>query len=488
MEIRSDNISAGQLQKMDRAAQAGAMPGDSPAPAPAGDTWFGSGAPPVETKQVMQSISANSAAEALFSEKQAEMVVPSEVMWSFQAPAAGQSPPVTGPPDNVYFRAGSDNLYALDTKGNELWKVKVEDTFGRPPAVDDKGNIYYSDSHFGKLTIASYNPKGEKRWEHVRDVSGTGSKTEEDDQIFLDHQSNTMMLVLKNRIYGMDMSSGSCNWVFSLSDYEYGEVGYLEKGPDGKYYLASNQDGQIHVLDPKTGKETGKFKATSDPHSFMGMAIGQDGTIFTTESLGDWDKRAIRAEKPGGAQLWESKKGEYVRSPVIGADGTVYMQRKESREKYCLEAFDPATGELKWYRPMPARNCDDPIPLSDGSLLIKAEGTADPSMNRPWKKGWHRAMGEDPVSKIHCYGKDGLVKWTLEPGVWLHTKMTIDEKNGILYASDNTGGCLGINIKKLDEAATKAREQAVPDGNPLRIVLEEDYVDVGGVKLPVSRG
>ncbi|MGV8124905.1 MAG: PQQ-binding-like beta-propeller repeat protein [Candidatus Xenobiia bacterium LiM19] len=491
MEIGFDRIPQSPVQRTDSTAQ-GNIPSKDLSPGiQTSDTWSGSGtaqsAVP-QTPQSGKSISTGSAAEVLFNEKQAEMIVPSEVMWSFQAPASTHAPPVTGPPENVYARAGEDHLYALDTKGNELWKVKVEDTFGREPAVDDKGNIYFSDTSYRGLKIASYSPKGEKRWEYNQEVSGTGSKTEEDDQIFLDGPSNTMMLVLKNRIYGVDMDSGACNWTFSLSDYEYGEIGYLKKGPDGTYYLASNQDSQIHILDPKTGKETGRFKGTSDPHSYLGMAIGQNGNIFTTESLGEWDKRAIRAEKPDGTSLWESKKGDYVRSPIVGADGTVYAQRKESREKYNLEAFDPATGELKWYRPMPGRNCDDPIVMSDGSLLIKADEPDDSSKKRPWKKGWHRAMGEDPVSRIHCYSPDGLVKWTLEPGVWLHTKLTIDEKNGILYAGDNTGGCLGINISRLDEAAMKVKEQAVPDGSPLKIVLEEDYVDVGGIRLPVARG
>ncbi|MDQ7822220.1 MAG: PQQ-binding-like beta-propeller repeat protein [Candidatus Eremiobacteraeota bacterium] len=489
MEISFDRTAQGPAQRATTAAPANGLSGGSLPTDQAKDTWSGSATPQNTAPRTMKNISTASASEALFKGEEQAVKVPSEVMWSFQAPAASNAPPVTGPPGNVYVRAGSDFLYAVDTKGAVLWSTKVEDTFGREPAIDSKGNVYFSDSSFGTMKIASHDPQGGKRWEYTQQVTGTGSKTEEDDRILLDAPSNTMILCLKNRLFGLDMSSGACNWTFSLSDYEYGEVGHLRQGPGGSYYLASNVDHQIHILDPKTGKETGKFKGTQDPHSYLGMAVGQDGTVFTTEELGDWNKRAVRAQKPDGSTLWQSRSAEYVRDPLVGPDGTVYIQRKEGREKYCLDALEPATGELKWYRPMPGGNCDDPLLMADGSLLIKADEPADPATKRPWKKGWHRAMEEDPVSKIYCLSPGGTVKWTLEPGLWLHSKLTLDESKGILYGSDNTGGCLGINISKLDETVMKIREQSVPDdGSPLKIVLEEDCVDIGGIRLPVGRG
>jgi len=70
---------------------------------------------------------------------------------------------------------------------------------------------------------------------------------------------------------------------------------------------------------------------------FGSAAIGPDGTIYVPTVP------ALLAVSPGGAARWRVPfPNQLLTSPVIGADGAVYVWDEG------LHAFDPATGEHRW--------------------------------------------------------------------------------------------------------------------------------------------
>jgi outer membrane protein assembly factor BamB len=441
-------------------------------------------APPIDVRKAAGALLGNA--------PDAAPPLPAEVTWSFQAPSNCSAPPVTGPEGNVYVRASEKSIIALDTRGNMLWKAPLEDVFGEAPCIDERGNIYYTDSSFGAFKIISYDSKGKKRWEYEHEAS-TGSRIGGMDRMFMDRDNNSIAIPFKNMIYNIDRDTGKSNWTFSVSDYKYGDIGYLERGPEGDYYLACRDDGAIHVLDARTGKEKKRLKGPGESHCFHEISMAKEGTIYTIEDFADKSSgnksiRGIRALSPDGADKWFTK-GEFSGRPVIGTDGTIYLRRKEGKKDCSLNALDPETGKLKWFMPIKGENAQDPVITPEGNLLLNVEVPGKPLRKHSNQgKTWNRSFEENPVSKIICVRPDGLTKWTMDPGMWIYTPLSIDEKNGILYGADNGGQCLGIDLKRLDSAVEDMRQKgSTPENEPVKIEVEDDFINVGGIRLPISR-
>lgn len=428
----------------------------------------------------------SAAAKSILQEHQAGPEVPPEIIWSFQAPAPCNHPPVRGPEGNIYVRASDESVFALDEKGNSLWQVKSEMTFGNPPSVDKDGNIYFIDKYgiIDGITFLSYDSKGEKRWEFRQKVDGgLGSFSPDGAPLtVVDESANSLVARFQNILYSFDLQSGKPNWTFMLDKYPYSGIGLFEKGPDGKYYVASDRDRAIHCIDPQSGREEKKIKSQNGG-SFLGMAPGRDGAIYTVLHEWDSDKQGIAAQSPDGKALWFTK-GEFVGTPIAGPD-TIFVQKKERKGQYTIAGIDAATGAIKWSGPLPPAGEIEPILTPEGNLLVKVDVNETAKKTTAGKRKWSRAFAEDPVSKIYCIRPDGIVKWVMQPGFWIYTGLSLDEKNGVLYCADNGGGCMGLNLKKIDELVEKSLQLQDNSEKPVEIEIEDGFVNIGGTRLPI---
>lgn len=430
------------------------------------------------------------AAKALFAKPGEGPGIPPEVVWSFQAPSTCEHPPLPGPEGNIYVRASETAVFALDSKGNTLWTGESTTSFGDRPSVDDRGNIYYIDKYgiIDGIRFMSYDSKGEKRWEVKQKIDGgMGSYSEEGAPLTtVDEANNALIARFQNRIYSMDLDTGKPNWSYSLFDYAYDGIGRIEKGPEGSYYISCNHDRAIHVLDPATGKEVRKIPALARESSYLGLAVGDDGAMYCTEFGWDAGQKGLRAMDRDGNELWFAK-GGFEGKPLLGPDNLVYLKRKDGKGNYSMCALDASTGKQKWGRSFTSVEGCDPMVTPDGSLIVKVDAPGKATKATAGAKKWSRAMGEDPVSRIFCIDSAGRDKWIMEPGFWVYTSLSLDEKNNLLYASDNGGGCIAINLDRINEAVEERRKAAPAQTEAVRIEIREDYVDVDGIRLPVRR-
>lgn len=484
MEIQPYKLNEPALQTGDKTIQAG----DQPAKAD-GDGFKSSenrtGLPP----SVADNIS--SAAKTLFKDRGDAANLPPEVIWSFQAPSTCDHPPVRGPEGNIYVRAAEESVFALDEKGNTLWKVKNNMSFGDPPNVDKNGNIYFIDSYgiIEGITIQSYRPDGGKRWEHSQKLDGGfGSYTDEGrPRTIIDDSTDSVLARFQNTLYNLDQETGKINWSFRLFDYAYDGIGLFEKGADGRYYVACSKDGLIHIVDPKSGSEVGKIGNSHKGNTILGMGLGQDGTIYTTEHNWTSSMKGIRASGADGKELWFAP-GEFNGSPLPGPDNTLYVKKKEGKGRYTVCALDSKTGALKWTSPVPAAQELESLVDPDGNLIVKMDVPGKPVKTTAGKKKWSHAFAEDPVSKICCIQPDGRAKWIMEPGFWIYTPLSLDEKNGVLYGADNGGGCIGIDLGRINGIVDEKRQESGQDAQTVMIEMEDDFVNIAGTKLPVRKG
>jgi outer membrane protein assembly factor BamB len=152
-------------------------------------------------------------------------------------------------------------------------------------------------------------------------------------------------------------------------------------------------------------------------------AIGDDGTIYfgTGIYLGppynEWRPGTMYAIGPDGIVKWSYFIGNSLFSPVIGNDGTIYIQDRLNK----IYAFTP-TGTLNWIyndfdqniyqRDMGERN---PAVGADGTLYISADGlyAVNPQTG---KRIWHFAHPTAPARECIAspvIGQDGTVYDTI---------------------------------------------------------------------------
>jgi outer membrane protein assembly factor BamB len=145
-------------------------------------------------------------------------------------------------------------------------------------------------------------------------------------------------------------------------------------------------------------------------------AIGDDGTVYFGTGMFTWKPGTLFAMTPDGVVKWSSYIGNALYSPVIGNDGTVYVQDF----KYIVYAYDPAGG-LKWtfnaltfFYPYDVGQ-RNPAIGGDGTIYIGADGlyAVDPQTGQKiWHfahpQSWSRECLASPV-----VGQDGTIYVTI---------------------------------------------------------------------------
>lgn len=206
-----------------------------------------------------------------------------EELWTFDA---GLSTPRIGPEGTIYVTT-KKWLYAINPNGTEKWSVMVEkaDSFVYHltlPPIGKDGTIYIGS---WEKKIYAYNLDGEKKWEvdlgkgFLHDRPSVG-------------QDGNIYATTGGDLYSIS-SDGKVKWKYSYGDISIGPLGDLPIGPpaigsDGTIYTGS-EDGKVYSINPDgsqnwiTNLRKWKFgdKSTSAPE------VGENGTIYVITEEGD---------------------------------------------------------------------------------------------------------------------------------------------------------------------------------------------------------
>jgi outer membrane protein assembly factor BamB len=160
--------------------------------------------------------------------------------------------------------------------------------------------------------------------------------------------------------------------------------------------------------------------------------IGSDGTIYAVDdeynSVTGPSAGPLYAIRPDGTLKWKFATGDGIlSSPVIGADGTIYLSSKD------LFAINP-NGINRWVFASQWDFDSSPTIGSNGTIYVgddAADGATLYAINPNGTKKWQFATGGcakcNTLSERPTVGTDGIVYWI---GTWDRTVYAIGEPVG----------------------------------------------------------
>jgi large repetitive protein len=213
--------------------------------------------------------------------------------------------------------------------------------------------------------------------------------------------------------------------------------------------------GQSLTVGP--GTNTTLWTYPTGNHIMYGSpVIGADGTVY----VGSYDSK-LYALNPDGSMKWNYTTGNYIYgSPAVGADGTIYVGSYDKK----LYALNP-DGSMKWNYTTGNYIYGSPAVGADGTIYIGSYDNKlyalDPNGTMKWNytTGNHiyygcPAIGSDETIYIGSYDKnlyalnpDGSMKWNFTTGNYIYGSASIGADGTVyvgsydkkLYALDPNG-------------------------------------------------
>ena len=376
--------------------------------------------------------------------------------WKYATLGRIYSPPVIGADGTVYAISADGFLYALNPANSSLkWKYATGYDGYSSPAVGADGTIYIgstdSDNHLYALNPAD----GSLRWEYAMSngclyspalgADGTIYVGSGDDNLYAISQATQPILSLGKSVNFTSTSPGSVV-TYMLGCTNSGSsatnVSLTDTLPPGVSYVPGSA-GSNATYNPQTNTLSWSlgtlaynshaevtFQALIAPSASLGSSISNQAEITSTEvtvpvasnsssfTVGslpaDWWQFHHDAQHTGRSAFdgpsvpslkWKSATGNRIEtSPVIGADGTIYVGSNDS-----LYAFNPADGSLKWNYTAGVFAATSPALGADGTIYFGsvdgnfyALNPADGSLK------WQYIM-ENPIESSPAIGTDGTI-------------------------------------------------------------------------------
>ncbi|MGB9977945.1 chitobiase/beta-hexosaminidase C-terminal domain-containing protein [Methanobacterium sp.] len=131
----------------------------------------------------------------------------------------------------------------------------------------------------------------------------------------------------------------------------------------------TNNTGQSNYTGPKTNNTNWAYTVTDGCRIDGSAAVGQDGTIYFGTINGETKEGYFYAFNPNKTLKWKYHTGGIRSTPIIGADGTIYVKNYNGTEY----AFNP-NGTLKWSSTEPTVNSGFATIGADGTRYIINKG------------------------------------------------------------------------------------------------------------------
>ena len=298
--------------------------------------------------------------------------------------------PSIGHDGNLYINtwAANRSIAKVDASNGEiLWSGSVgTGVSNNTPAVDSQGNVYHGSRQQGTNGGAySWTPSGEKRWE----ITGVGAFYAAP-VISADDQTAYFLNTNQGKLWAVNTADGTPKWSESVGPGSGTHGTSISLDSDGTIYYTTN----AHIVAISDNGENGsiiKWAVEITGAAQSGVVIGGDGDLYsgsgsglvcldpsdgnlkwtysmqTTESvpavdidgniyLGSSDGKLVVVTKQGLlAKEFELGTGA-INSPVITADGTVYVEGLDGSniKLYKIQVEESSPANSPW--PMKGRN------------------------------------------------------------------------------------------------------------------------------------
>lgn len=227
------------------------------------------------------------------------------------------------------------HLYSFDTGSGELvWKVPFEYGVATSPLLIDgrvvvmssAGDVAAIEAESGKIVwrvtpVGALNPSP-----FIPSPASAANRIFVADNI--------------NQILALDASGGATLWRNTLSGRTNASLVVI-----GEELIAGTDDGYLHRIDVKSGEVRKRTKLGGIPH---GTPVRSDGLLLVLVSR-NGKSRLVALDIAGHEVQWEqeTRKEWSTYRPLV--TGSVVVVGNEDKD---LCAFDRATGERRWCRPI----------------------------------------------------------------------------------------------------------------------------------------
>jgi outer membrane protein assembly factor BamB len=279
--------------------------------------------------------------------------------------SALQTPTVAG--DGTIYVSLGVSIAALDAQGRAKWQFPVGDTIGGPPTVGGDGTIYFTSQD---ENVYALNPDGTLKWNMPTRSYGSP----------VIGADGTLYVRGLPGLMALGCANGNCGACVPVCDGR-------QCGPDG----CGGSCGACGA-DERCNRLTRTCQPTAPPGGF-----GVCGDMRGLQAGAPWPQsarcpaRSARAAVDGPhvkpSVQWTYAATNYIRSPVIAADGTIYLACSDKN----LHAVT-AAGQPKWKFAAGSPVGATPVIGADGTIYT---GSAD------------------PAGKVFAVNPDGTKRWSL---------------------------------------------------------------------------
>lgn len=394
---------------------------------------------------------------------------------------------VVADPEHFVMLTESDEIVAMDTEGEILWRARIGSTDVPPALVDEH--------------VATVSERGEV----VTFDVATGKRTDSFELLRpdgVDEIAVDLPLVVSERgllVSAAQENDAGRNMIYLLTDdpdatgvVVWSESYAIPTSPmiapavasDGTMYVAGS-DRSLYVVPPGGASEAlaaipSAFTSEETLISFVATASTPDGEVFASQ--GDSTVRGFS----DGEEIWttEVRTAAYPGAVGIGGDGVFYVPEQGEG----LAALDASTGQVLWRHESAGVGSGRPAVLDDG--VVYASGglyRLDERGKEVWglpgletfapievDNGIVYFVGGDPSGELN------LIAFDLEDGapVWAKPAFDLDifvgptTRNGVTVTIESDGA---VNAY---DALTGAEmwDVTLPDGPAAAPVIDGDRV------------
>ncbi|TQV65581.1 PQQ-like beta-propeller repeat protein, partial [Exilibacterium tricleocarpae] len=256
---------------------------------------------------------------------------------------------------DIYFGSEDGSLYALDRVGNLKWVYSLGGDIESIPAVAEDGTIYFSgigSAADSRTQLYALNSDGSLQWVSGGEFAPGSPAIGADGTVYVG--------AVAGNLYALNPDS-SLKWTATTGRISADVKPLI--AADGTIYISDNE-GLFYAFD-----SDGRLKWSRLLTGGKSIAVGKDGTVFLGGS--SLFGSSLYAVSPAGTVKWSSDFGDGFRSSIaLGEDGTVYIG--DSQKLYAISA----QGILMWsYDPGPYGIPPSPVIGADGNIYISAKGT-----------------------------------------------------------------------------------------------------------------
>lgn len=384
--------------------------------------------------------------------------------------------PITIATDKIYVVAGT-TLYALDLSLNHRWSYHVGWTSDLSVAVGPDGAVFVHSFDGGYLyAIAS---DGMLKWGYQIGSGYISPSVAFDGTIYVGGiiADNGWLYALK--------PDGTLKWRYSVGNW----VGTPAIAFDGTIYVGATD--KFYAINPN-----GMLKWAFNAGTILPPSIGFDGAVYFIS----YEK--LYALNSNGALKWSyDVKTNLFSSPVIGADGTLYIGGLKAWGGFYVDVFysffsppppsqpitladspwpkfmnnvrntgrsayaGPEDNHLRWSADLVVgkgtyTSNSSPVVGSDGTIYIRSQSYT-PSGEMKWGFDLHvhgaPALGSDGtvyfgtwtigenVPLFYAVHPDGTIKWIFTPSGEIWKSPTIAQ-DGTIYFGDDNGKFYALNL------------------------------------------